>query len=257
MFFENFMAKARMDPDYRLAVTSGGDTYTIPIEYERKRRRQLILRVYPKTARVVFSVPLNTPDAYARDFFNRHKPWLEKQLQRILPLLAPKHTYLPGDVFYYLGEPLALACFPAEAERAEIAGGGIILRCRPDAPADRRRALLEKMFARLLPPLIDLSLARVLPLCAPFLDIAVPPAVKNRKMTSRWGVCRPFKNELCFSNRLAHLPPQLIDYVVAHELCHFKFLDHSQHFWRLLEKISPAWRECRQELNRLDAYIDV
>ncbi|MDR2005819.1 MAG: M48 family metallopeptidase [Acidaminococcales bacterium] len=246
-----------MNQDYRLTVTSGGATYTIPIEYERKKRRQLILRVYPKTARVVFSVPFNTPDAYALDFFDRHKLWLEKQLQKILPLLPPKHTYLTGDVFYYLGEPLPLACFWAEAEGAEIAGGGILLRCRPDTPAERRRALLEKMFARLLPPLIGLSLARLLPLCAPFLSIAAPPLVKTRKMTSRWGVCRPFKNELCFSSRLVHLPLWLIDYVVAHELCHFKFLDHSPSFWRLLEKITPAWRECRRELDRLDTYIDV
>jgi predicted metal-dependent hydrolase len=246
-----------MKQDYQITVTCGGDTYTIPIEYERKRRRQLILRVYPRTARVVFSVPLNTPDSYALDFFNQHTLWLERQLEKILPLLAPRHTYSSGDSFYYLGKPLTLECSPGKIERAQVAGEKILLVCRPASSLERRKALLAKMFGSLLPPLIADSLARLLPLCAPFLDIFSPPPFKTRKMASRWGVCRPLKNELCFSNRLVHLPPRLIDYVVAHELCHFKFFDHSPRFWQLLGKIEPQWRECRQELNRMDNYIDI
>ena len=246
-----------MKRDYQITVTCSGGTHIIPIEYERKRRRKLILRVYPRTARVVFSVPLNTPDAYALDFFRQHTLWLEKQLQKILPLLPPRHTYSSGDCFYYLGKPLTLECSRGEVERAQAADEKIILLCKEESSLQRRKALLAEMFDKLLPPLITDSLARLLSSYAPLLDIFSPPSFKIRKMTSRWGVCRPLKNEICLSSRLVHLPLRLIDYVVAHELCHFKFFDHSPRFWRLLGEIEPKWRECRQELNRMDAYIDI
>jgi predicted metal-dependent hydrolase len=152
---------------------------------------------------------------------------------------------------------LPLVCLPGAENRAQVVGGEIILRSKQPLPEEGCKALLEKMFAQLLPPLVAASLSRFWPLYAPFLDLAAPPQVKTRKMISRWGVCRPLSNEVCFSKRLVHLPRRLIDYVVVHELCHFRFFDHGPRFWRLVEKGAPDWRECRRELNRMDAYIDI
>jgi predicted metal-dependent hydrolase len=62
-----------------------------------------------------------------------------------------------------------------------------------------------------------------------------------------WGSCSP-GGTLSFNWRLVLAPFSVLDYVVVHELCHLRFLDHSQRFWRLVEGRRPHWREQRDWL---------
>jgi predicted metal-dependent hydrolase len=59
-----------------------------------------------------------------------------------------------------------------------------------------------------------------------------------------WGSCSP-RGTLSFNWRLVLAPVEVLDYVVVHEVCHLRFLDHSQRFWKLVEGRRPQWREQR------------
>ena len=48
---------------------------------------------------------------------------------------------------------------------------------------------------------------------------------------------------------LIHYKPELIDYVIVHELSHFKFMDHSSNFWNEVSKHYPNYKKARKELN--------
>jgi len=63
-----------------------------------------------------------------------------------------------------------------------------------------------------------------------------------RNQVSRWGSCSA-KGNLNFNCLLMLTPPTVIDYVVVHELCHIKELNHSKKFWDEVEKILPDFRE--------------
>jgi predicted metal-dependent hydrolase len=62
-----------------------------------------------------------------------------------------------------------------------------------------------------------------------------------------WGSCSS-RGTLSFNWRLVLAPLEVLDYVVVHELCHLRVLNHSEHFWRLVEQRRPEWREQRDWL---------
>ena len=71
--------------------------------------------------------------------------------------------------------------------------------------------------------------------------------VRVKNLQSRWGSCSS-KANLNFNYSLIHLPERLVDYVVVHELCHIKELNHGPDFWNLVAQTIPDYQFRRQEL---------
>lgn len=75
-----------------------------------------------------------------------------------------------------------------------------------------------------------------------------PAGVKITSAKTRFGSCSG-KNSLCFSWRLMDYPPEAVDYVVVHELCHIVHKNHSPAFYALVASVLPDYR-ARQALLR-------
>ena len=71
--------------------------------------------------------------------------------------------------------------------------------------------------------------------------------IKNQK--ARWGSCSR-KGNLNFNYKIIFLPEHIQDYIIAHELCHLKELNHSRRFWQLVGDVLPAYKESRKKLQR-------
>lgn len=73
-------------------------------------------------------------------------------------------------------------------------------------------------------------------------------SVRIKNTSTRWGSCSKEGN-LNFSYKLIHLPPQLADYVIVHELCHLLQMNHSSLFWQEVAKIIPDYKAKRRDLS--------
>ena len=69
-----------------------------------------------------------------------------------------------------------------------------------------------------------------------------------RKMRSRWGVCYPKEKKIGLSSYLVLVPKYLIEYVIFHEFCHFKYPNHGKEFYQELYKYSPNHKIYKKEL---------
>ncbi len=69
-----------------------------------------------------------------------------------------------------------------------------------------------------------------------------------RNMTSRWGSCQPSTGRICINVRLALYPPECLEYVVVHELCHLLERGHGPRFHQLMDAFMPDWKERRAKL---------
>lgn len=75
----------------------------------------------------------------------------------------------------------------------------------------------------------------------PFTGISI------REQKTRWGSCSS-SGMLSFNWKLMLAPPGILDYVVVHELCHFRHMNHSADFWNMVGEIIPDYKERRKWL---------
>ena len=117
-------------------------------------------------------------------------------------------------------------------------------------PAGDARPALERWYRR-----------RARAEIAPRLDAAVARAgtryagLTIRAQRTRWASCSS-TGAMSFNWRLLLAPPEVLDYVVEHEVCHLEVMDHSPAFWRLLAKRVAALARARRLAEALRAYFD-
>jgi len=133
-------------------------------------------------------------------------------------------------------------------------------RYQVDALIESRRDWIEKQLSRLPPAQPRLTAEELSALyreartdlqervaCyAPLMGVTWGK-ITIRSQKTRWGSCSS-RGNLNFNCLLMLAPPRVRDYVVVHELCHRKEMNHSARFWHLVEEILPDWRQSRQWL---------
>lgn len=72
-------------------------------------------------------------------------------------------------------------------------------------------------------------------------------SVSFKEYSSRWGCCDS-KNKIIFDFRSIMLPQDLQNYLIVHELCHIKYRNHSDEFWREVKKFIPEYKSSRGRL---------
>lgn len=74
----------------------------------------------------------------------------------------------------------------------------------------------------------------------------IPNKIRIRDIKYAWGTCSANKN-ITINYKLIKYSEQAIKYVILHELCHLKYMDHSKEFWGLIEKYMPNYKEAKKE----------
>lgn len=239
---------------------------------DRKPRRfaigdeTLIVRVREsargKTARIIVGprrpleviVPRGTADAEVDDFLEEKRSWVERKVAAAREIAArPPRLGLDRPVSVWLaGEEVAVERSNGRRSIATLSDGRVVVA----GPSDEAAGALERWYRREARQRVEEVAARE----AERLGLEYR-SIGIRDPRTRWGSCSR-KGNLSFSWRLAVAPPDVLEYVVVHELCHLREPSHQKPFWRLLGAVKPGWqeqarwlRENGQELHDYDPVV--
>ncbi|GAB4351494.1 MAG: SprT family zinc-dependent metalloprotease [Immundisolibacter sp.] len=210
----------------------------------RARRRTYALRV-TADGTLELRVPQRLPARLYPQLLTRHRRWIARQFER-LAQLPPPADFGPGGRQRYLGQWYPLQLGAGRRQVTLAADGFRVQVAQPQQPQAVALALdaWYRAQARLLLPARLQQLARQLP----WLDGRMLSPPRLLRLRRRWGSCRA-DGRITLNIGLVLLSPPLIDYVLLHELCHLRELNHGPRFYQLLAAVLPDHRQ-RQSLLR-------
>jgi predicted metal-dependent hydrolase len=220
------------------------------IEYDlvRSRRRTVGITVHPD-GRVTVRAPLRAPTADVQAFIRKKSGWIvEKQrMFEEMPPAPQPPRFVSGESHLFLGRAYPLVVRQEENKRVELVGGQFLLYAPAANSTDSREKLMREWYREQARAVFT----RRLEACYPrAFALGIPfPKLKIRLMKSRWGSCASTKGSILLNLRLIQTAEPCIDYVILHELAHFKVRYHNTDFYTLMDRLLPDWRARRKELN--------
>ena len=172
--------------------------------------------------------------------------WIEKKLteqKRMNQNWTPK-KYIDGETFLYLGKSHTLLRIIDHKYKKPVVKleGDFLIVMAGDSDQSQLKQSVELWYRTQAKKVIP---ERVKEYSQYIEETFETIRIKDQK--KRWGSCSS-KGNLNFNWRLIMAPVQILDYVVVHELCHLKHMDHSKAFWNHVADILPNHQECRKWL---------
>ncbi len=211
------------------------------------------MRVEPGQG-VIVTIPRGVSQALIPDFLARHRAWIEARLAEAESQIPerfrqwpPQRLSLPA-IDLVLELSFAAAAENGKASKAEAAGN--LGRTRPLVikadSADRTAVVAELQLA--LKSLARQYFPVRLGMLAEQHGLSFK-RVQIRGQRTRWGSCSS-TGTISLNYKLLFLSPELVDYVLLHELAHTRHMNHSKAFWRKLSFMLPDARQYDAMLSR-------
>jgi len=223
----------------------------VPLELDyrvRRSDRARRARIHVSADGVEVVVPRRLSMDKVHPFLEEKRPWIERTLKRMREAESehPPAALQDGGSVPFLGERLTL-CVNVEPgrTRSHVAQRGPLLTVKvPDAGVDVVRGALETWYRKRaraeVQPRLDAATARA--------GVAYT-GLQIRAQRTRWASCSS-TGAMSFNWRLLLAPPEILDYVVEHEVAHITVHDHSDRFWSLLVSRMPDYRQHERWLKR-------
>ena len=228
------------------ANTAWPPTYTIK---RHRRARGVKLRASQERG-LEITTPFRFNLREIPQILEQHKSWIIKQLLRLEPR---RNAALPDNIAFPANQEIwrvdYVAC-QSKLEMIERPLREIVLAGKMDDKI-RCKALLIAWVKQKA----KIYLSAQLTILSEYTQLHFNK-VSIRDQKTMWGSCTAGK-AISLNYKLLFLPPELVSYVIIHELCHIRFLNHSQKFWALVQTFDPDWQTHRRQLRKAESFIPV
>jgi predicted metal-dependent hydrolase len=225
---------------------------TTPITFDLlySQRKTLAIHVYPDCT-VTVDAPKDTPMERIRELVLKRGAWIlrhQRQFQDYAPVISTPRQFVSGETWRYLGRQYRLRVEQGAPERVILTRGWITVTTAAKTDTRRVEELLMGWYRRQAQRVFAERWQEIASRIAA-IGVTPPETFRLREMKSRWGSCSS-KGQISLNLKLIQVDKSLIDYVILHELCHLRELNHSRAFYALLDRVVPDWKKLRAKLNK-------
>ncbi len=222
-------------------------TVDIPYRYGFSQRTTLAISVHPDLS-VTVKAPHGTSPETIREYVLRRGGWISRAWRDFEPYLPkqPPRRFVSGETHRYLGRQYRLKLEQGESESVKCLRGYLWVTTKDEPTPERAKAWLDTWYRAHAKVVFSERLLA----CHKRTEREgiLLPTMQIRQMASRWGSFS-LAGRITLNLSLIKAPKGCIDYVIMHELCHFKEKHHGPRFWKLLHRLMPDFEERRAKLN--------
>lgn len=219
-----------------------------------RRKRTIQLRLDPEHG-VTVTAPVRASRAEIEGLVQARSGWIVERLGTLASV--PRQSLRSGATVPFRGSTLLLTVHSSSQKRSHVRHNEGTLTIEipagpdPTEAEDRVRAALQKWYMTRALEHIQESVSR----WAPKLGVQ-PAGIRVANQKRRWGSCSP-TGVLRFNWRLVLADPELLDYVVVHELAHLRHMNHSKEFWAVVATAIPGHLPLRKQLRELEPTLSL
>lgn len=218
----------------------------IEIQVQKKKIKNIYLRVKAPQGGVQVSAPKNMNDEAIKMFVVSKISWIKKHQEKYKNRPKQcKREYISGESVYVFGKRYTLELvYSNRCNDVKIDGDQLILQVREESTIEHRANILNEWYREN----IKREIPKLLEKWQKIIGVTAEEwGVKNMK--TRWGTCNVRDKRIWLNLQLAKKHPKCLEYVVVHELVHLLEKSHNNIFIGYMNKFLPNWRETKKELN--------
>lgn len=214
-------------------------------------RKTLGISVFPN-GEVQVVAPYASKKEQIEDLIVKKAAWISRQIRRFKSIEAGRSSrkieYVPGETFYLLGRKYRLKFIVDNMETIGIEGRYLVVRGKTRPDPGKMERIISKWYRTQAKMIILERWERHQHILRK--EKFSAHRISIRSMKHRWGSCTENRS-ISFNVSLVQKPVQCIDYVIVHELCHLKHMDHGKGFYRMLGMYMGDWerRKARLEVS--------
>jgi len=212
-----------------------------------RSRRKTIAIIIDRDGALTIRAPYGAPQSIIDEFVQSKSAWIRSTQLKQRRLSSPAHHYENGEAFLFLGKTYLLTLVSGRAPALRFDDGFLLNVAQKAAAPSLFTAWYQSQARRYFADRLAI--------------LAGAHGFHFQKMRlssarTRWGSCSNRKT-ISITWRLIMAPPEVIDYVLVHELVHLEIPNHSKAFWKRVGALQPGYLTLRRWLKENGTTLDL
>ena len=220
------------------------------IAYTVNKARVKNFYITIENGEVIIKAPWYVTSSQIQEVVESKRQWIIQKLQEYQSSPRKTKDYADGEKFQILGESYFLNIYYKDINNAilNVENGKIViilpLRYADNDNTEQIKKMIDKMYYMVAEKEVELAMEKTRKMVG-----LAPEEYRIKKTKSVWGTCSTTK-KITINQNLMMYSRKAVEYVVLHEVCHLKYMNHSKKFWAMVEKYMPDYKEAEKELKQ-------
>lgn len=199
--------------------------------------------IHIKDNKVIVKAPKKLSNNKILEIVNSKKDWIYEKIDNLKGSIIND-----GSKIYILGKQYILNIYFMKdtEEKIQISEGNLIVILSENRKNKNNTEIINELISNLYKKIAEKEVSMAMALVTRVVGIK-PNKYRIKKLKTAWGTCTSNKN-ITINSELMKYDREVIQYVVLHEICHLRYMNHSNDFWNMVEKYMSNYKDVRKRL---------